>query len=265
MNPIISRIRARLLKRNQNCLVLIAGDTGSGKSYAALRMAELISPDFKINNVVFNPDEFMDILETVRKGDTIIFDEAGVGMPSRDWYTIQNKMLGYVMQTFRSQNLCVIFTVPNISFIDVQVRNLFHVFMETQSIDYKNKKCKMKIFYFRQWPRSEKVQPIHPRGKGKSKLTNRGQPVRYTMWKIGKPNRKLFQDYEERKFRYNENLREETRKVLKDVKERGNPKVTKADMIREALRNGHKQAEVARMFGVHKQTVYEYNKELVSK
>ena len=159
---------------------MIAGETGTGKSYAAMRLGQLIDKDFNIRNVVFSPKQFMEILENpwIKRGSVIIFDEAGVGIPSRDWYTIQNKMLGYVMQTFRHMNLCVIFTVPNIGFVDVQMRNLFHIYLETQSINYKKRICKLKVFYFKQHARSEKALPIHPRGIEKSGWSF-GETLRY--------------------------------------------------------------------------------------
>ena len=37
------RIRVRLLYQNKNWLAIITGDTGSGKSYSALRIAKKIS------------------------------------------------------------------------------------------------------------------------------------------------------------------------------------------------------------------------------
>lgn len=69
----------------------------------------------------------------------IVFDEVGVGIPARDWYTISNKMLSYVLQTFRYENLSVIFTCSSFDFIDVQTRKPFHTYIETLAIsDEKN-------------------------------------------------------------------------------------------------------------------------------
>ena len=75
------------------------------------------------------------------------FDEAGVGMNARDWYTIQNKILGMILQTFRHRNLMTVFTVPHISFIDVQARKLFNIAIVAQGYD-KEQRLGFTKFYF---------------------------------------------------------------------------------------------------------------------
>jgi hypothetical protein len=75
----------------------------------------------------------------MKKGQAIIFDEAGVGISSRDWQKIQVKLIGFVAQLFRHLNLCVIFTVPSMNFIDKQVKILMHAVIETRAIDYEHR------------------------------------------------------------------------------------------------------------------------------
>ena len=139
------RVRLRIYSNNQNWLGIITGDTGSGKSYSALTIAKEISNKIY---VVFTAREFMELLnsEDLEKGSVIIFDEAGVGLSSRDWYSQQNKLLGAILQTFRNMNLAVIFTTPDLSFIDVQARKLFHHYFETCGIDRVRNLAKLKIF-----------------------------------------------------------------------------------------------------------------------
>ena len=45
-NPLIRDVQKRLWKLNDNWLSIITGDTGSGKSWTALSLAEKIDPDF---------------------------------------------------------------------------------------------------------------------------------------------------------------------------------------------------------------------------
>ena len=132
----------RRIRNNKNCLVIFTGDTGSGKSYGALRFAEKLDPEFNEKRIVFTPDKFLEIIrhdKELHSGNVIIFDEAGVGMASREWYSIQNKILSYVLQTFRFKNLIVIFTVPDFTYIDSQARKLFHFYFETSKILKKSK------------------------------------------------------------------------------------------------------------------------------
>lgn len=122
--------------RNQNFVMLFVGQTGTGKSYAAMSLAEHLDPDFNIDRVVFNADEFISILntdESLVKGSTIMWDEAGVGMPAREWYSLSNKVISYVVQTFRVKGYILIMTTPSMKYIDSQIRSLFHGL--AQSID----------------------------------------------------------------------------------------------------------------------------------
>lgn len=119
-------IRERLWLQRKNALVSIYGEPGSGKSLSAVTLAKLIDDRFSLDFLVFTPDEFLSVLDEAERGNVVIFDEAGVGLPAREWQSLQNKLLGYVLQTFRYQNICVIFTTPHVSYIDKQVRHLIN-------------------------------------------------------------------------------------------------------------------------------------------
>jgi predicted Zn-ribbon and HTH transcriptional regulator len=190
MNPIVESIRTRILKRNKNWLGIVVGDTGSGKSFSAIRLAQAIDPGFTIDRVVFNPNDFIALIRSdLPRGSAIVFDEAGVGMPSREWYSIQNKVLGYVLQTFRYKNYAVIFTVPSIDFVDVQARKLFHAYIETCGINYSIKAVKLKYKIPRYNNHMNKWFWIYPRIKGK----------RFeTLW-LGKPDKSFIKLYELKK------------------------------------------------------------------
>lgn len=150
---LIKRIRDRVGKYNKNFICCFVGDTGSGKSYAALRLAEKVSDNFKIlpslkdyDNVVFGDmaNQFMRILNRkgegeLGPGDVILWDEAGLGMPKKEWYDVVNRMINKVVQSFRWKRLILILTVPDSSFIDSDTRKLFHMIFEMVGIDFKKK------------------------------------------------------------------------------------------------------------------------------
>jgi ABC-type dipeptide/oligopeptide/nickel transport system ATPase component len=46
MNYIIESVKRRINHQNKNWLAIICGETGSGKSYSALRLAEMIESFF---------------------------------------------------------------------------------------------------------------------------------------------------------------------------------------------------------------------------
>ena len=55
----MSWIHDRIYVRNQSCNILICGAVGTGKSFTALRIAELLQPDFDVKKqVVYTKEEF---------------------------------------------------------------------------------------------------------------------------------------------------------------------------------------------------------------
>jgi len=213
-NLFIKRIRDRLLKKNKNWLCICCGDTGSGKSYSAIALANMISPrGITIKrNVVFNPIQFMERINNkkdLKKGDILIFDEAGVGMSSREWYSVQNKLLGSILQTFRNLNLGVIFTTPNLSFMDVQARKLFHNYLETSTIDYKNKISYLKVYNIQHNSRLDKTYYKTP------KFWINGKKINLKHLGVLKPNISLCKAYEKIKTEYTEKLNKESLEKIK--------------------------------------------------
>lgn len=136
------------IKKNKNFMVAVTGATGSGKTYTALRLAELWDKDFTSNNIVFTPKEFLKLLNsgTLKQGSVIVADEFGVSMNSRNWQSASNQVINYILQTFRSKNYVVIFTSPDFAFIDSSARKLFHCHMMTQGINFKEKLCTIKPY-----------------------------------------------------------------------------------------------------------------------
>jgi len=112
----------------RNFLIAIVGETGSGKSYMALRLGEVLDPnqDFNIDHVTFTPDEFFDFLSKAKHNCFVVFDEAGVSFSHREYMSMINKMLGMVFQTFRYKFINVIFTLPSLGYMDYVGRGLLH-------------------------------------------------------------------------------------------------------------------------------------------
>lgn len=133
-------IRKRVLERDKNYLGIAVGQTGSGKSATTAQICGTVDPSFFDEcRVVLTPGEFMEKIQEMKKGQAIMFDEAGIGMSAREWQRVQNRLIGYTAQLFRHKNLVVFFTVPSMGFIDVQLRHLMHGILATKAIDYEQK------------------------------------------------------------------------------------------------------------------------------
>jgi hypothetical protein len=121
-----------------NCLLL--GEPGSGKSWASLKLAELMdmSEDgFSHERIVFGTKDFMMAIKKAKKGQAIIYEEVGVNWSSRQWY----KQFGQnaLLQTIRYKNLFFIMNCPNIKFLDKQASSLVHYTFQMKSINQSEK------------------------------------------------------------------------------------------------------------------------------
>ena len=118
----------RRLKTKRNFLMAVVGETGSGKSYLALRLAEKFdrNGDFNADHIVFTPNNFLDCVNRLGNNCFLVIDEAGLMFSHREYATMVNRMLGFVLQSFRYKFLNCIFTLPNLGFMDYVGRSLMH-------------------------------------------------------------------------------------------------------------------------------------------
>jgi hypothetical protein len=226
-NPIVEHIKTRVLRKNKNFLCVVTGETGGGKSFCAMRICQLVDSGFNIKKIVFTPKEFLVLINSkeLKRGDCIIFDEAGTGMSSREWYTVQNILINKLLQTFRHKNLVVFFCVPSIEYIDNQTRGLFHAYLETlrrSRADEKEKVVPCKFMFMQHNPRTGKTYFKYPRCKTKDKRVTIIEQLT-----VCKPSKELIREYEPKKARFTKSLNIEIETTLDSVtrnKKMGRPK-----------------------------------------
>lgn len=154
---IIEHISRRIIEKNGNAFIIVTGDVGSGKSYAALDLCLKLSQKF---DTPFNEDwvqfssegMFRAVLKEHKKGQCVLMDEMGVIMSNRRAMARGNVGLSFLLQTIRSQNHILVFTVPDFSFVDKVARLLIHYKMESNARFRNNKnhvlfQRKMKVRY----------------------------------------------------------------------------------------------------------------------
>ena len=230
------------IKRNKNFMGFCSGPTGSGKSWSCLSIGESIDPNFSIDNVVFSGTELMSLVNSgkLAVGSCIIFEEGGVALSNRSWQSVTNKMLNYLIQTWRHLNFVFLMNSPYMDFVDVSTRKLFHAEFETLSIDKKNRVCKIKPrhvqyngrlskFYYKQLMviKSEGVVPVYA-------------------WNVPAPSKELIKAYEIKKTVYTTALNKRIYDELVKEENKGKGKDEKGfvlteiqqdtlDMLREGL------------------------------
>jgi len=130
------KIEQRNIKSGKGRNLLVLGEPGSGKSWACLRMAELLDLNgFTSDKIAFTERQFLELVMNSKKGDCIVYEEVGVNISNRTWWL--NKGQNSLVQTMRHKNLFVILNCPNQDFVDNQIRKLVHYSFGMQTLNIK--------------------------------------------------------------------------------------------------------------------------------
>jgi hypothetical protein len=109
------------------CIVGVFGGAGRGKTYMALRQAEIIDEKFDPEiQVAFGPSEFLKLIgpdSPLNMGQVIVVDEAQFSAGSRNWYNEIQKDLMAHLEAVRSRGFIIFIIALNIATLDVIARN----------------------------------------------------------------------------------------------------------------------------------------------
>lgn len=128
---------------NKNVLLLIIGATGSGKSWASLKICEdwykhRFNDDkkFPIENVCFSLIEAAKRIRNgqVGKEEFVVVEEAGIQMNSLDFQSKTNKLFNNILQSARCKNTGFIFNLPSFALMNKTARTLAHGVFEMVTI-----------------------------------------------------------------------------------------------------------------------------------
>jgi len=213
------------IRQNKNFLAIISGQTGSGKSWSALSIGEMLDDSFDITRVIFKGKELMELVNNanLKKGSVLVWDEAGIDLSNRNWQTLANKMLNYLLQTFRHKGFILLFTAPYSDFLDKATRKLFHAELKTVSIDFNLNKTKLKPQLIQYNSRTQKFYYKYLRV-----ITKKDGVVPLSEWSISKPSDKLIADYETKKNKFTNELNLSISESLNKVEKTSNRKIPKA-------------------------------------
>lgn len=128
----LHRQREKVHNEGWNQLDCVVGLPRTGKSIFACFKAWLLNDDFDFaHDLLYTDKQFSERIEAITKfGETPIWDEAGVGLPAREFWKIQNREIGKMLQTVGHMRPMVSFVTPDFSYIDSQPRKIFHYFYE---------------------------------------------------------------------------------------------------------------------------------------
>lgn len=234
LNHFYRDIYYRLHKRDQNYVMVVTGATGSGKSYASLRVAQQIDPNFDVTKqVIFSPDQFMDVVKDkkLHQGAVIIWEEVGVNYSSKEWYSVINKQIGYIFQTFRKKHICLIMTVPDKDFLDSTARKLLNAEIRMMGINRTENITYAKIYFSNYESNTKKWYYKNPR------VTKKDTGIRYKATAIEFPKVDAITAHKYEKIRadYMEQLGQTIGSMLDSMNQKKMKKVDKSVMVKQVF------------------------------
>lgn len=223
-------------KKNKNVLKVTTGATGSGKSYQDLRQAELhyqinLKRSFPPENICFSVGEVMTRLTSgeLKRGDIIIFEEAGANLSALDFQTKLSKMFSYVLQSFRSLNVGIFFNLPFSTMLNKTARLLLHAHFVTSGIDYNNKTSICKPFFLQVNQSTGKVYLKYLRIRIQGKV----RAIKRFNWSLPSPH--LIDIYEKKKAKFLSELTQEFKQHLDEIERDQRRKMSREELTDKQL------------------------------
>lgn|SRR4030067_59935 len=203
-HPWIAYMQYQCHEKKRNCVIAITGTVGTGKSYSGLSMCYQLNPDFNMNHVVFKGDQFVDLIksQTLRIGDPILYEEVGIDLDSTQYMTLYNKLIKWVLETFRHRRHILIMTVPRLNFVSKSTRLLLDGVLKTTRVDFENKVCIIKPYIIQYNDEIDKMYKKYLRVYDPA--SNGYVPVE--RWLVPKPPEHLIVEYEKRKMEFTQDL-----------------------------------------------------------
>jgi len=213
------------IRKNKNWLQICSGATGSSKSWSMLEFADQLNMEtrgelFDIKNCCFKAKNIMQRINSgeLKKGSVLMWDEVGIDLSNRAWQSLQNKVINYLLQTFRHKNIILLFTCPYSDFVDLATRKLFHAEFRTLKIDFKKNEATLKPLLIQYNSRLGKFY-----WKRLKVITKKGNlPIDTIILK--KPREDLIKEYEAKKTAFTDKLNISIEHSLEKLEEKDKPK-----------------------------------------
>jgi len=258
--PILKWVQGRI-KANKNCLVVVNGSTGSGKSYLCLSLAQQIAESLGTNftiedNLSF---KFPELLKKMKRpqndkpGTVFIFEETGAfgsGSSSREWASKSNKYFFSFMQTSRHKNQILLMNTPNFSFLEKGSRSLVHMQLQVTGIDFSKKVCYAKPYRIQINSRSGRFYFKYLR------LIQNGRRVKLDKIAVSHPG-EIAKEYEIKKTEYTDALNQE---IIDEEEAAEKKKPITTNELNRLVKQGYNNVQMAEHFNCSTKTIQRHRK-----
>lgn len=253
------------MDKGKNALILTYGETGSGKSWVNLRMAELLmflqGREFNTKERVFNYvtqlAKYSDTKD-LPPGDVSVSEELGVSMGARKWQ--KNVKYSELLQTFRDIKSICFFNVPFRIMADKHARYLVH--FEIVMLPREGNKNVTKFFILQKNPsantESRTIYRKYLRWKAKDYWgTAKLRPIKKIYWR--KPSQEVLDIYLPMQKKFKSGVRkgiitkeQEEKAIAKPHKVYGK---TNVEELKRLIPLNLKVKDMAKMLGINEDTV----------
>jgi len=257
-SAIVTLTRKRI-KQNLNMFCMFTGKLGSGKSWSGISYAQELDPNFDVDKqVVFDFRQTMTLINTdwfkAKKMKAIVWDEPQITISNRAWQSQMNKLVNYLISTFRHQNIVLIMCAPYKDFLDSQTMKLLQWEFQCSKIDRRRKQCIVYPKWQQYNPQKQKTYP-HPLFVI---VDNKMRML--TTWRINKPDKKAIDIYEKNKTTFTTGLNQSILDTLDKMETPKKLRKTEAQedylLLYDEL-NGDVQ-KIAKETGTSVQNVYKH-------
>lgn len=257
----------------KNCLIPFTGQTGSGKSLSTMslmiglylyRHGKMPEVDYMVNRMKFKALDIMKEFnrEDLEKKESWGWDEAGVDAGHKTHASLQNRVVSWLIQTFRNLQQVVFFTVPSMSFLDKTIRKMLHLSIETKTIDKSKKMCICKPLMLQYNERQDKIYYHNLNYPGEN---NEYQVV--DLMAIPIPPPEFVAGYEKIKNSFTQELNRQIQITLEKIESKqGTTLTSRQTQVKELLDKGITSGnEIAELIGVSAPAVSQFRKILRAK
>ncbi len=221
---IIDDIQLRYRKGLTN-FIHVVGLPGTGKSWACIRLGELVSERLHGENRMTSDritDNLLDLLKVIKgvqgPGEIVVIEEAGVLFGSRRAMSAENVDAGKIFDTIRKKRMIVIMNNPISRDLDNRLVRLSSMAIQTLTLNKKKEICTVKALRLQTNPETGKTY--------RHRLKQKGFDV-HRSW-IGKCNEQTATEYENMKDKFLNELydvlvvrqQKKRDKVMKELDER---------------------------------------------
>ena len=265
-SAIVTLTRKRI-KNNLNMFCMFTGKLGSGKTWSAISYAQELDPKFDVDNqITFDFRQTMKLINEdwfkAIKIKVIVWDEPQITISNRNWQSQMNKLVNYLVSTFRHQNIVLILAAPYKDFLDTQTMKLLQWEFQCSSIDRKTNRCIVYPKWQQYNPVKKKTYP-HPLF-----VLIDGRPVQVSNWAIKKIDKESIKIYEKNKTNFTDGLNKSIQDTLdeldrqekapRDNEDKPKKPLTELQQqILECWKKGMKQKDIVELLGKKQKIISE--------